>query len=239
MTNDLPPEFLARLEQITAKRARTVIDHILQHGQITSEDLREIYGYNHPPRAIRDVREEGIPIVTFRTTSSDGRSIAAYRFGDPSDIQNRKLGGRKTFSKSFREQLLASQGNRCAICNTPYENRYLQIDHRVPYEIKGDDNKALDESEYMLVCMSCNRAKSWSCEHCDNWYKKDVAVCRRCYWASPHEYEHIALLDERRLDLSWQGDEAEIFEAMRSQAEKSSQSLQDYIKLLLKKALGR
>jgi len=47
---------------VTAKRPKTVIDHILQHGFITTEELKEQYGYNHPPRAVRDVRENGIPI---------------------------------------------------------------------------------------------------------------------------------------------------------------------------------
>ena len=61
MTN-LPKEFLDLLEKVTAKRAKTVINHILQYGQITTEDLKEVYGYSHPPRAIRDVREQGIPL---------------------------------------------------------------------------------------------------------------------------------------------------------------------------------
>ena len=39
-----PPEFLALLKKVTAKRPRTVIDHILKYGQITTEELREIYG---------------------------------------------------------------------------------------------------------------------------------------------------------------------------------------------------
>ncbi|HNU03736.1 MAG TPA: HNH endonuclease, partial [Anaerolineae bacterium] len=77
--NDLPPELIARCRAVTAKRPRTVIDHILTHGHITTEELKELYGYNHPPRAARDVREQGIPLETFRVTGSDGRKIGAYR----------------------------------------------------------------------------------------------------------------------------------------------------------------
>jgi len=62
---DDPTEFLKLLKSVKAKRAKTVIDHILKHGQITTEELKDIYGYNHPPRAIRDVREQGIPVKTF------------------------------------------------------------------------------------------------------------------------------------------------------------------------------
>lgn len=79
---DLPKDFIALCHSVTAKRPKTVIDHILEHGFITTEELKETYGYNHPPRAVRDVREHGIPVETFRVTGSDGRKIAAYRFGD-------------------------------------------------------------------------------------------------------------------------------------------------------------
>ena len=69
MTKDKwPKDFLKLLRSVKAKRPRTVIAHILEHGQITTEELKDIYGYNHPPRAIRDVREQGIPIITFCVT---------------------------------------------------------------------------------------------------------------------------------------------------------------------------
>lgn len=61
-----PKEFLDLLNSVTAKRPRTVIQHILESGFITSEELKNKYGYNHPPRAARDVREYGIPLVTYR-----------------------------------------------------------------------------------------------------------------------------------------------------------------------------
>ena len=62
---DLPADFVARYQAVTAKRPRTVIEHILAHGYVTTEELRDKYGYNHPPRAARDVREQGIPLETF------------------------------------------------------------------------------------------------------------------------------------------------------------------------------
>ncbi len=71
---------LALCEKVTAKRPRTVIDHIIKHGSITTEELRFRYGYDHPPRAVRDVRECGVPIETFRVVSAEtGRKkIAAF-----------------------------------------------------------------------------------------------------------------------------------------------------------------
>lgn len=52
-----PAYFLELLEGVQQKRARTVIDHILKHGQITTQEIKDTYGYNHPPRTARDVRE--------------------------------------------------------------------------------------------------------------------------------------------------------------------------------------
>jgi hypothetical protein len=56
-----PKEFLELCASVTGKRPKTVIDHILKHGHITTEELKNKYGYDHPPRAARDVRELGIP----------------------------------------------------------------------------------------------------------------------------------------------------------------------------------
>jgi hypothetical protein len=64
----LPPEFLKRLRAVKNKRPRTVIRHIIRRGYITTEELKAKYGYDHPPRAARDVRDEGIPLETFRVS---------------------------------------------------------------------------------------------------------------------------------------------------------------------------
>ena len=64
--NDYPSEFLDLLESVTAKRPRTVIQHILKNGYITSQELKDIYGYNHPPRTIRDVRKYEPPSIKMR-----------------------------------------------------------------------------------------------------------------------------------------------------------------------------
>jgi transcription initiation factor IIE alpha subunit len=53
----------AALKAVTGKRARSVVKHILKHGSITTDDLKERYGYDHPPRAIKDVSDQGIPLL--------------------------------------------------------------------------------------------------------------------------------------------------------------------------------
>ena len=229
----LPPEFLRLLEEVRAKRPRTVIQHILKHGQITTEELQSTYGYNHPPRAVRDVRELGIPLETFRVTGSDGRSIAAYRFGDPAKARP-SLTGRTLLSSSLKNALVEQHGSRCQIYLREFPVEDLQVDHRIPYEIAGEIPEPGDPEQYMLLCASANRAKSWSCEHCENWQRKDAQVCKSCYWAFPDDYTHVAMTEVRRLDVLWAGEEIEQYEALRRAASREGQPMPDYVKSVLR-----
>jgi 5-methylcytosine-specific restriction endonuclease McrA len=237
----LPKKFLERLSDVIGKRPKTVIEHILKHGFVTTQDLRDKYGYNHPPRAAKDVRDQGIPLETFRVRGKDGRSIAAYRFADLSKIRRGFLGGRRAFPKEFKDKLAEASGCRCHICLSQFEERYLQIDHRIPYEVVGDvkfDERDVDA--YMLLCGSCNRAKSWSCEHCDNWVnRKSPKVCAGCYWASPEAYEHVAMQDSRRLDLVWLGDEVAVHDELRERASAERQPIPEYVKRVLRQMTSR
>lgn len=223
---------LALCRSVDAKRARTVIDHILNHGIITNEELSDLYGYDHPPRAIRDVRENGIPLITHSVTSpKTGRRMGAYTFDNVSKIKAGRVGGRKAFSKKFKQELIALYGSRDTITREPLDERYLQIDHRVPYEVAGDDSGPLDASDFMLLDASSNRAKSWSCEHCDNFLtKRQPAICKTCFWAAPEDYSHIAETPSRRVELIWTGDEVAAFERMRVEAQQSGIELAAYIK---------
>jgi 5-methylcytosine-specific restriction endonuclease McrA len=235
---ELPSEFLEFLQKITGKRARVVIDHILKYGYITTEDLETTYKYTHPPRAVRDVREQGVPIETFSVKNTLGRTIAAYRFGDFALIQSRKIGGRKIFSKLLKQALLKITANHCAVCGTLYESRYLQIDHRIPYEVAGNIETENVE-DYMPLCGSCNRAKSWSCEHCENGVRlKNPEICQTCYWASPINYNHIAMRPIRRLDISFTDEEISLYETIATLAQQHNLPLSEYVKQILKQTLG-
>lgn len=233
--HDYPPEFVKLLKSVEAKRPKTVIDHILEHGQITTEDLKDIYGYNHPPRAIRDVREQGIPITTFRVTGSDGRKIAAYKFGDPSEVRSTQLSGRTAFSSKLKDALIEKYGARCNIYLASFPIRELQIDHRIPFEIAGDSGSLSEDlDEYMLLCASANRAKSWSCENCLNWTGKEISACQFCYWAYPESYKHIAMRDIRRMDLLWSGEEVAEYESLIKEAAKVQEEAPEYVKKVLR-----
>lgn len=131
----LPKKFVDKCKAVTAKRPKTVIDHILKHGFITTEELKETYGYNHPPRAARDVREQGIPLETFRVQGGDGRSIGAYRFGDPKKARFSKLSGRTAFSKELKAKLIEADGARCAIYFEVLPERDLQLTTECPLKL--------------------------------------------------------------------------------------------------------
>lgn len=232
----LPQEFLDKLNAVQNKRARVVIDYILQHGSISTQELKNQYGYNHPPRAAKDVRDEGIPLETFTIKGPDGRSIAAYRFGDSTKMIGGREGGRRSFSKRFKLALYQQHQGRCSLCNGHFAARELQIDHRIPYEIGGDlDEPEMHSEEFMLVCGSCNRAKSWSCERCTNWAARDRVVCKLCYWANPLAYEHVATQNVRRTEITWEGaQEINLHEKLQKSAVAEQLSIQDYIKALLR-----
>jgi hypothetical protein len=229
-----PKIFLEQIASISNKRAKIVIEHIMKHGFITTEDLETTYGYNHPPRAARDVREAGIPLETFKVKSKDGKSIAAYRFGDLTQIQKNRVEGRIAFSKDFKKQLYEQFKGHCSICNAVFEDRYLQIDHRIPYQVGGDINIVRKISDFMLVCSSCNRAKSWSCEHCSNWNESKISkACLSCYWGTPEKYTHIAGKEIRRMDLQWIGEEIKYYDAIKLIAEKNNVELPEFVKEII------
>ncbi len=70
------------IQQIKSKRARIILQHILDNGSISSQEIQNKYGYNHPPRAIRDIKDCGINIITNKIKNADGKIHAIYQLGD-------------------------------------------------------------------------------------------------------------------------------------------------------------
>ena len=153
--------------------------------------------------------------------------------GDLVNIQNGKLSGRRTFSKAFKKTLYDNSEGKCIVCSGYFESRYLQIDHKIPYEISGEKVE-VNIKDYMLLCNSCNRAKSWTCEHCINWLKeKSEKVCNKCYWANPENYIHIALREIRRLDILWDENEVIIYEKLKKEASKNKYTIPEFVKKII------
>lgn len=178
---DLPKDFMEILNNVTAKRARFVIDTILRQGYCSTEDLKK-GGYEHAPRAARDVRELGIPLVTEKMKDSAGKTIAVYKFGDWEKAKKKNLlaktSGRSQLSNKLKDALVERYGSKCHLYGEEYPKRLLQPDHRIPYEIGGDPDDMMNTEYFMLLCPSANRDKSWACEHCPNWENKDYKVCK-------------------------------------------------------------
>lgn len=235
----LPAEFVNLCKSVNAKRPKTVIDHLLKHGFITTEELKDRYGYNHPPRAVRDVKEHGIPVEMFRVEGKDGRKIAAYRFGDPSKARFGQQTGRSALGKELKQKLIELHGARCAIYLEQFPERELQIDHRIPFEVLGDQRGAQQTpDDYMLLCGSANRAKSWSCEHCVNWTElKKPEICRSCYWAFPDGYTHVAMRQARRADILWTAHEIEDYERLKKRTIQLQKNIPSYVKEVISRHL--
>jgi hypothetical protein len=226
-------ELLERIKVVTNKRAKYVLDAIVKSGSVTTEQISAA-GYDHPPRAAQDVRDLGFPLLTIKTKHSNGRSIAAYTL-DESD-QNLKKSGRLALPKKLRQEIIETSGEKCQLCGAT-EN--LQIDHRVPFAVAGETLQA-DDNPYQVLCGSCNRKKSWACEHCPNLLKlKNIKTCKTCYWASSQVYTHVAMEKRRRVELVWMNDEVKDFDLIRSQAQSEGTTVEVLIKKTAKARLGK
>lgn len=177
-----------------SKRARAALEIMLERGAVTTKVLQEEYGLDHPPRAIRDLKDSGV-LVGSRRVKESGKSISEYFLEDVSALGP---GGapRNPIKKADKDRIVAEFGGRCAVCGTT--SNPLQLDHRVPFAIAGDPPEWTSATA-MPLCPSDNRAKSWACEHCENWTTRDPEVCLGCMWCHPENYEHISMNPDRRL----------------------------------------
>ena len=223
------------------KRAIAALEVLLDKGSISTDELQNM-GYNHPPRAIGDIRDFGIPIITRRAKSAKtGRRMAVYVFGGPEDIQAGRVGGRSAFPKAFKNALIKRYGPIDCITGASLDERVLQIDHRIPYRIAGDPNYgAPDVEDFMLLDGSSQRSKSWSCEHCPNMLNaRSAETCRTCFWAFPEGYRHIATEDYRRTDIAWQDDDVPVHDALKERADHFGISVAEFLRRLARQRAKR
>jgi hypothetical protein len=226
----LPSEFAARIKTVTNKRARLVLDRIATNGSITTEELQEI-GYVHPPRARMDAIDLGFPIKTTTIKSRDGKkNIASYSFNITAKLGEKDRRGRLALPKKEREAVITKAGNKCELCGAKHD---LQVDHRVPYQVAGESLKN-DAAPYMALDGSCNRRKSWTCEHCQNFTElHDVEICQQCYWANPQEHKHVAMQPLRRAEIVWEGNDCSAFDKFEARCKRERITLADGLKKLI------
>lgn len=231
--SDLPPDVLERIPNVKNVRARRLLELIVQHGEVTTEELTTQYGYNHPPRAKKDAMDLGFPIISRSVRSRNGtRNVAAYTL-DPNAALKEGRSGRQSLPKVFRDELLRLADGRCAACGAVFADRALQVDHRVPYEIAGE-KPVLRVEDFQILCGSCNRAKSWTCEKdCPNWLERDPSLCVTCMWGSPEAYEHIATRQRRQVTLVWDEDEIAAYKQLQAAAADEGLGVAEYLRGLL------
>jgi hypothetical protein len=233
MSEPTSDELRARISRVTNQRVRRLLELIVEHGAVTTEELTARYGYNHPPRAKKDALDLGFPVVSRRVRSKDGsRSISEYSLDREAAFADDRS-GRKPIAKALRTELLGIAEGRCAICGGTFAGRALQVDHRIPYEI-GRESDSPSVSEFQMLCGSCNRAKSWTCEReCANWEERDASVCSTCLWAAPDSYRHIATKERRQVTLTWEEGAVAIFERLKASARAEGLEMANYLHRLI------
>ncbi|MFC0683425.1 hypothetical protein [Novosphingobium clariflavum] len=227
-------EFIANKPNARASKA---LRAILERGTVTTRELNKI-GYDHPPRAIADAVDNGIPIKKEMIKADDGKRMARYSLGEPGQLRGGQA-GRANFSKAFKTKIVKHYGEVDTITGWEVSGRTLQIDHRVPYRVGGDAGmKEQDVGSFMLLSGSSQRAKSFSCENCENWTTiHDEAICRTCYWAFPEAYTHVAMREVRRADVVWQDGETKQFDALNKLAHEQGTTVSQLVKDAAKKLL--
>ncbi|MEX6726148.1 hypothetical protein [Parapedomonas caeni] len=161
-------EFIARNP---GARATKVLKAMLERGSITTEELLDL-GYKHAPRARMDVVDNGFPVKTTMVKGSDGRRMASYSLLSDAEMREAQQ-GRSIIPKVFKAKLVAHYGEVDGITGWQVTARALQVDHRIPYQVGGDaglENE--DVSAFMLLTGSSQRAKSFSCERCQNFLER-------------------------------------------------------------------
>jgi len=237
------PEVLKLAEEYLARkssgRGALALRVMLRDGGVTTEDLKNL-GYDHPPRAIADLKDNGIPIVRETVRSSASKRMARYSLGTAEQIRVGQV-GRTAISKKFRDALLQKYGSKDCLTLAVHEPRSLQIDHRIPYRVAGDAGLATNDVDaYMLLDGKSQRAKSFSCENCENFISiMNPEICRSCYWAFPENYNHVAMQETRRADLVWQGAEILEYDQIKSMASKQGRPVNEFLKDLGRDALKK
>lgn len=212
MVSEATRRYLEGLDM--SKRARAALDVMLQEGAVTTRTLSEVYKLDHPPRAIRDLKDAGA-LVGSRRVSDGGRTISEYFL---EDMMGETGAPRNPTKKTDKERIIAEFENHCAVCGIVSSR--LQLDHRVPFAIAGDPANWSSDTG-MPLCSSDNRAKSWACEHCVNWTVKDPAMCAGCMWCRPEDYDHIAGIPQRRLVVTATTEaDVELVKAVEDRAER-------------------
>ncbi len=223
------------LLETLGKRPRTMLELLMKKGEVSTYELGEL-GYDQAPRVAQDLKERGVRLrVKNGRHPITGSRMAIYSLADDGEETPGSFTGRVAIPKAFREEILVHFKSRCNVCNTEYNGRSLQVDHRVPFLVGGESNE-FDVRNFQALCNSHQRAKSWECEHCENRERRDVTICSTCYWAIPDgPFTHVAMREERRLDLTFVASEIKEYKNLEKAAKGLGRPISDVAKAAIKK----
>lgn len=236
--SNVHPSILEQVKLIPKgkKRAKALAELLIEKGKVSTKEIREMLNEEHPPSAARDLKDLGIPIK-MTWGSSNGRRYGIYEFDNPDLLENNILRGRQYFPKSLKSNLIKRDGERCNISNINFKSQYLQIDHRIPYRLAGENGLPKDHPEdFQLLSAASQKQKSKICEgECQNFKSvKNPEICKDCYWAYPEDYNHIATQQIRVLNVGFLDKDVELFERIKSASLQSGLSMDQLIIDLIK-----
>lgn len=105
----------------------------------------------------------------------------------------------------------------------------------MPFQISGDAGlEDEDVSQFMLLDRSMQSVKAWTCRHCPNITSNllDPEVCKRCFWAYPEDYNHVATVEVRRTDIVWQGRDIPLHDRLQERAKSEGTTVAELLKQL-------
>lgn len=141
-----PKTIMGILEQAdrggASLRARSVLNHLLLNGSCTTSDLAEA-GYNHPPRAVRDLKDAGVIVVTKMEKYQNPVSGKPSRRARYSIVGFEQSHGRRPLTRAFSDSV--KQRGTCEACGSATN---LQADHRVPFAIAGKVSPTCPQSSW-------------------------------------------------------------------------------------------
>jgi len=214
------------------QRAKIVLNQILDHGDCSTEWLQE-QGYDHAPRAAQDLKDAGVPLKSHKKdmNSKTGNRMSSYYLLDrnPSEVK----AGRKQPPKKFKKDLIKKYDQRDHFTGQETAGHELTMDHRTPYDVGGDPDN-FDVKDWMLLGASSQQRKKHACSNCENQKNiREPATCRRCYWAYPEDYDHVAMENLRRVDVEFRGKDVDKFDQLEKYAKRMGLSIEDAMRSLI------
>jgi hypothetical protein len=193
--------------------------------------------YDHSPRVLADLKDYGIPILAESRATRDDSKSHHYRLGRKENILRQPLKGRSALRKAIKRELLTKFGNRDSFTQIEFPESSLQIDHRIPFRVSGDNPENLVVDRFMLLSASSQRAKAMACKRCRNMSEGVLGHCRSCYWASPEGYDHVELTKAKITIIVWNEEDEDLLSSLTLSSARNNKNTSDEIKAALRAAI--